>query len=782
MKEGFWRRFKPDWSTPMGRERRRLLLRETVLALVLFGTAFWSLEALRFFDWMVEARLLFPEWRVGQVIPALIVALAGYVALVITRVHFLNRRLQAGERRLRFFIEHAPAAMAMFDREMRHLECGRRWRGELKLPEQGWRGVRLGELVPVMPPGWSELPGVCLTGESVVVREVSLRDADGREQWLQWSAHPWRRERDNGEEGEVGGVILFVEWITARKQVEAEARAREAAEAANQAKSAFLAVMSHEIRTPMSGIVALVDQMAAMELSRSQREKVELLQRSNEAMLAIINEILDFSRIEAGRMVLEVISFAPRRLFSDLESLFEAAMCRKGIGFRRVVDEALPETLLGDPLRVRQVLMNLLSNAVKFTKQGEIVLTVSVAALAPESCRVILRVEDSGIGMTPEHMEQLFTPYAQGDASVARRYGGSGLGLAICHRLVELMGGSIEASSHPGQGSVFVVALRFDIPELVPASLAGTGGVDPARGGMLAGWHSRRARLLVVDDDPLSQRLTEVMLRDWSAEVVCAGSGDEALQRVAEARFDLVLMDVRMPGMDGYEACRRIREWERLQGREQPLPIIALTGHVSSEDKERARVAGMSDHLEKPLRIRKLHDRLVRWLGPGDADAGEGTGAGSEAVEIPESAESVGSMSPSAVFQEEADAGEGLALLDVAVLEVLRRELSRVPDAFVNIVDMFLEDVPGKWREMRRLLASGDLEGISRAAHGMKSQCGAMGAVALRGVLIQVEQQAMEGRMEGLSALLDRGEWLFIRLVPFLKRIMAHPAHPLPPQ
>ncbi|MBF0191443.1 MAG: response regulator [Magnetococcales bacterium] len=294
-----------------------------------------------------------------------------------------------------------------------------------------------------------------------------------------------------------------------------------------------------------------------------------------------------------------------------------------------------------------------------------------------------------------------------------------------------------------------------------------------ARGGgveaVAVGRESGRARLLVVDDDPLGQRLTEVMLRDWPVEVVCVGSGFEALERVMEVSWDLVLMDVRMPGLDGYETCRRIREWERLQGRERPVPVIALTGHVSAADKERARAAGMSDHLEKPLRIRKLHDRLVRWLTPGWDPSPVARGG--------KSGESHAAAGASVCSWE--GSGETPILLDLAVLEVLRQELSRVPEAFVSLVGLYLEDMPLKLREMRRLLASGDPEGVSRVAHSLKSQCGAMGAVALHAVFVQLERFALEGDPEEVSALLARAELLFLHLVPTLKRIQSHPSRPI---
>ncbi len=747
----------PTTDRPARGNRRRPLARDTLLAMLLFGTAFWSMDALRVFDWLVELSERFPAWRIGQLVPALIFGLAGYVALTVARVHFLNIRLRVGERRMRFFMEHAPAAMAMFDEQMRCLESSLRWRSDLGLPVSGANGQTLAGMLPVMPKGWSALPGACLQGAVIRVEEECFRKPDGTEEWLHWTAHPWHELDPRQGRERIGGVILFVERITARKRAEAERRAREAAEAANQAKSAFLAVMSHEIRTPMSGTMAMVDQLATTRLDADQQQLVALLQRSNEALLGIINNILDFSKMEAGRLLLEAVPFALDQLLSDLRALFEHPLRKKGVRFRLLLEPEVPLMLVGDPLRLRQILMNLLSNAVKFTSQGEIALEARMHAREGEACRIVFHVRDSGVGMTGEQLAALFVPYAQADVSVSRIHGGTGLGLAICRQLADLMGGSIVARSVAGEGTVFTLELAFGVaraevvavPELPPASVPVT-DLPTATGG---------ARVLLVDDDSLSRQLTEVMLKGRVSLVRTAESGERALEWVASESFDLIFMDVRMPGMDGYETCRRIRAHESAHGLPR-TPVIALTGNVRAQVQAAGLAAGMDDALTKPLRIKVLHEALDRWLAPS-------TAPDSPVAAIPPPA-------PDKELEE-----EDVPLLEERILETLRQELSRVPGAFANILGMFLDDIDARLEEIRIAMREQDVSSLSRVVHSMKSQCGSLGAARLRVRFMNMERLAKAGDLAAIPPILEETERLFAGIRPRLEQARQHPDQPI---
>jgi len=435
-------------------------------------------------------------------------------------------------------------------------------------------------------------------GESVeFVRELHRRDAGSF--WCRMLAnavdptHPLR-----------GGTIWMVEDITERRRTEqALAKARDDAEAANRAKSAFLANTSHEIRTPLNGLVGLARLARRPGLDDARRSQyLEQIAESAETLSAIISDVLDLSRIEAGKLGLEQVGFDLHALLESLRQVYGTLADARGLAFTLQRAADVPQWVWGDPVRVRQVLGNYLSNALKFTARGAFGLHVR----GGQGARLRFEVHDTGPGVPAEVRERLFQPFEQADQSTTRRFGGSGLGLSICRQLAALMQGEVGLQSTPGEGSCFWAELPL------PATAAPA--VDPGPAGTgaepLAG-----SRVLMVEDNPVNMTIAVAMLEHWGVEVEQAGDGAQAIAAVERAEqsgrpLDLVLMDVQMPVMGGYEATRALRARPASRG----LPIIALTAAALSSEREEALAAGMDGFLTKPVDTRKLYGALVAAL------------------------------------------------------------------------------------------------------------------------------------------------------------------------
>ncbi|HIJ86433.1 MAG TPA: response regulator [Desulfuromonadales bacterium] len=427
--------------------------------------------------------------------------------------------------------------------------------------------------------------------------EMRLVRGDGELFWAHLQVTP----AQNGE------CWITLNDITARKLVEQQLlesnhqlnKAKIAAEAANYAKNQFLAIMSHELRTPMNGILGMTQLMAMTELSEEQREYLGALKRSGENLTLLISDILELSRIVDGTLMLEMTEFALRSSIAQVVDIQRPQAVGKCLDMSVTVSPDVPDTLVGDPLRLRQILLNLLRNAVKFTVSGSVSVTVTVKEQQSTTILLSLTVQDSGIGISPDKLDLIFEPFTQGEGVDTRTYGGAGLGLPLCRRLVELMGGSIHVESSEGYGSLFQLLIPFEV-------------ATPANSQAVPVFHQpqRALRVLVAEDDPVNAQFMMVLLEKLGHTATCVKNGRDVLAEVQSAAFDLVLMDIQMPVMNGEEALKAIRHFAH----GADIPVIALTAYAMKVEQERFMRDGFDGYIAKPVEIDILVAEIERVI------------------------------------------------------------------------------------------------------------------------------------------------------------------------
>ncbi|TXT24308.1 MAG: histidine kinase [Gallionellaceae bacterium] len=576
--------------------------------------------------------------------------------------------------------------------------------------------------------------GMLSTAETVLQSGVECRietylySTFGKEAWLDAIMTPFE---SNAEQY----LLVMIEDITGRRNaLDALQLAKSQAEEASRAKSSFLANMSHEIRTPMNSIIGMSQLALKAESDPRQRDYLQKIQVSCEHLLGVIDDILDFSRIDAGKLKLEALGFGLDETRQTLANLVGWRVAEKGLQIRFDFDPAIPGKLCGDPLRLNQILINYINNAIKFTERGEIVVRARMLEESDSDVLLHFEVQDSGIGITGNQMIGLFQSFQQADTSTSRRYGGSGLGLAICRRLAELMGGKVGVQSEAGKGSTFWLSVRLrkgGAPGQLERRMTNQDGRTLYSMAALDG-----ARILLAEDNSFNQQVAREFLEEGGATVCVAQNGQEALDRLRRDPFDCVLMDIQMPGMDGLEAMRQIRADRTLGG----ARIIALSANASGDDRERCLVAGANDFIGKPFRLDEFYATLARWLPePRQKEVVPGQPCG-QAATMP--------------------AGD-TAIIDFAVLgELVGNDSKKIRSFALKFIESSREDVAGIEAAMGR----NDLVGAGEIGHRAKSPARMVGASGFADLC-----QALEGCAAGGDG--EQASRIASQLRPLLERI-----------
>ena len=524
--------------------------------------------------------------------------------------------------------------------------------------------------------------------------------------------------------------------------------AKKVAEEASLAKGQFLANMSHEIRTPMNGVIGMAYLALKTDLNARQRDYIEKIRFAGEHLLGIIDDILDFSKIEAGMLELETVAFTLDHVIETVTTVVAPKAATKELALVFEIDPGLPRALQGDPLRLGQVLINYTTNAIKFSERGSVTVRVQQADAGANAQTCLLRFEvcDTGIGLSREEAGKLFQSFQQADTSITREYGGTGLGLAICKQLAQLMGGAVGVESEPGRGSTFWFTARVGVLDEHAARTDGTIAAAPARTASGAeGYPSLKgASILLVEDNTFNQQIALEMLEEAGCVVCLAHHGLEALDLLAKATFDCVLMDVQMPVMDGLQATRLIRLDPRLAG----LRVLAMTATATSEDRERCMAAGMDDFISKPIQPASLCQAVARWL--------------------PVRSEPAPAAVPASPVFPTILPGDP-AVIDLTILAKL---LSYDPGKVRKFAFKFLQTTQAGFDEMEQSLGAGDVQRVRELGHRIKSAARTVGALGMAELCEQLEH--LPADTPGAPGAAAQARELVARLWPLLEQITEH--------
>ncbi len=519
-----------------------------------------------------------------------------------TLEHEKNKNLLLSEQdMLRAFASFSPAAIAMFNTKMEYIAATAKWYTENDLVGKQILGKNHYEISPGVKEEWKPIHQRALQGEVISSEEDSYLDSKGQIRYLKWEVRPWYNS-----ENKIGGIILFTEDITVKKMQELELKkAKEDAEKASQGKDQFLSTMSHEIRTPLNAVIGASHLLLQENPRKDQQQNLELLKNSGEHLLALVNDILDFSKIEEGKLKLESVPFNLEKLLDSIRFSMQYAADDKNISLIWDVSKELPQTLIGDPTRLNQILINLISNAIKFTEKGFVKLGIEKLTSSEKEATIYFEVSDSGIGITKKQQKTIFETFTQADADTTRKYGGSGLGLTITRKLLEMMGSRIQLESVVNEGSKFHFTITFEYSDEQIAPVQK--GTDE---NVLENIPNKN--ILLVEDHEVNRILATKFLTKWGLTVDTAENGLICLEKIRSKKYALVLMDLQMPEMDGYEATSRIRSENDPYFKE--LPILALTAAAIVEAKRKVSEVGMNDFVTKPFNPTEFKQKLIKYL------------------------------------------------------------------------------------------------------------------------------------------------------------------------
>ena len=644
----------------------------------------------------------------------------------------IERALSASERRLGTMLEMSPIAVRIA-RNSDH---------KIVMANQAFAGMTnstLEQVTDINPAqfynnqqDWVEISDQLDQGEPVINRMLALHDINGRQFWALGSLF------NMDYEGEAANLGWFYDVTPLRL-------AQQQAEDANQSKSDFLANVSHEIRTPMNAIIGLSHLCLQTSLDIRQKDYVSKVHYSARALLGIINDILDFSKIEAGRLDLENADFNIQSTLASIDSVIGHLAREKNLKFEILAAPDVPKFLWGDAMRLRQVLLNLAGNAVKFTHTGSVTISVELKHTDSEIVELEFSVHDTGIGISAEQIGMLFQPFSQADNSTSRKFGGTGLGLTICNRLVQMMDGNLWVQSTEGQGSDFRFTAHFGLGQKVGSSEIHSTEMIYARANL------KNRHILLVEDNPFNQQVAQELLENIGVKVMLASNGSEALELLAKQPFDIVLMDIQMPVMDGFEATRQIRATPGLASQ----CVIAMTANAMTEDRQRCLSAGMDDFIAKPIFPDQLYLTLTKWVTARadteirlDTEINEG---------IPEA------TSPTVSSTENTTEKPSIDQPNID-LSILGQIVNNDPDKIRKFALMFLETAGDTLVEMDDAYTREDTAAISHLGHKLKSSAKTVGALGVAEICQALEYAGKANDMSELQKLLAE-------LAPLLRQI-----------